>query len=510
MSDDHTSARGESSPDEKYDVGADEAHFADPEPPTGTSGGGTIHRAKPRRSKAPVIVGFGAAALMAGAVFYSFSRGDDASPSRMVKVPQNINTTPAGEQLARSDAYRQSLEATNLQGSQQAALTTDQSFIATPDEPKRPVDPPKPPIPVVEPKLPGANDRKVEVREKIVYRDRPVSNIASQIPQQPQADWAGIDALSKLMQAQANGLSSSWSVGKSKNTVVIKQELYADPKDHRTGVPVRVQGSTGIVSSQDDLPRGMKGEVRDRRDRLASRNPNVSPVETIPQDASYQADLDTSLPYLSVAPADNEPRLQVSTGQRYGAGGAAFSGDYYATAGSITYAVIVNGADTDTPGPVVAKIMRGPLKGARLIGSFKENDETTAMVVQFDRVVLQDGTNLDAKAYAIDALKGTLAVKSEYDARLLQRYAPRLAGAFLGGIGRTLSQTEQTIVPLGLTGAGIARPKPKFEEGLYAGAGEVGDQLAKEIEDMGPDGPIVRLNAGKLIGVLFTENVQRF
>ncbi len=95
--------------------------------------------------------------------------------------------------------------------------------------------------------------------------------------------------------------------------------------------------------------------------------------------------------------------------------------------------MIVNGADTDTPGPVVAKIMRGPLKGARLIGSFKENDETTAMVVQFDRVVLQDGTNLDAKAYAIDALKGTLAVKSEYDARLLQRYAPRLAELSLEG-----------------------------------------------------------------------------
>ncbi len=62
----------------------------------------------------------------------------------------------------------------------------------------------------------------------------------------------------------------------------------------------------------------MKGDVLDRRNRLASRNLNVSPVETIPQDASYQADLDTSLPYLSVAPADSEPRLQVSTGQRYG------------------------------------------------------------------------------------------------------------------------------------------------------------------------------------------------
>ncbi len=35
MSDEHASARGENSPDEKYDVGAEEAHFVDPEPPAG-------------------------------------------------------------------------------------------------------------------------------------------------------------------------------------------------------------------------------------------------------------------------------------------------------------------------------------------------------------------------------------------------------------------------------------------------------------------------------------------
>ncbi|WP_062213148.1 DotG/IcmE/VirB10 family protein [Aureimonas sp. AU12] len=496
----------ENAPIDGHDAGED-VKVVNPDPDTSLTSSSTINRAKPRRSKAPVILGVGMAALLAGAVYTVFARGSDGSASRMVNVLRNIDTTPAGQQLAASENYRQSLANSNQQGSQQAAMTPGQSFLATPDEPTRPVEPPKEPIPVVEPKLPPANQRLVEVKEKIVYRDRLISNVANQMPPQPETDWASIDAMAKRMASQSNGLSGSWQVGKSKNTIVIEQELYVDPKGRPTGVQVRAPGSPQTVLDSSGDPRR---ETRSQRERQATRNPNASPVEAIPQDTSYQADLDTSLPYLSVAPTESEPRLQVDSGRHYGTGAPVFTGDYYAAAGSIAYAVIVNGSDTDTPGPVVAKVMRGPLKGARLLGSFKENRETTAMVVQFDRVVLQDGTNLDAKAYAIDAAKGTLAVKSEYDARLLQRYAPKLAGAFLSGIGRALSQTEQTIVPLGLTGAGIARPKANIEEGLYAGAGEVGDQLANEIEDMGPRGSIVRLNAGKLIGVLFTENVQRF
>lgn len=537
----------ENAPIDGHDAG-EHARVVNPDPDTSLTSSGTINRAKPRRSKAPVILGVGMAALLAGAVYTVFARGSDGSASRMVNVPRNIDTTPAGPQLAASENYRQSLANSNQQGSQQAAMTPGQSFLATPDEPTRPVEPPKEPIPVVEPKLPPANQRLVEVKEKIVYRDRPAAASPTQAPPPPETDWASIDAMAKRMASQSNGLSGSWQVGKSKNTIVIEQELYVDPKGRPTGVQVRAPGAQQSPSSSAASVRNTTRDLRDdrattrastrgpttlrdqlqvgdtldeqdrqslreqrlRRELQATRNPNASPVETIFQDTSYQADLDTALPYLSVAPSESEPRLQVDTGRHYGSGAPAFTGDYYATAGSITYAVVVNGSDTDTPGPVVAKIMRGPLKGARLLGSFQENQETTAMVVQFDRVVLQDGTNLDASAYAIDAAKGTLAVKSEYDARLLQRYAPKLAGAFLSGIGRTLSQTEQTIVPLGLTGAGIARPKPNIEEGLYAGAGEVGDQLANEIEDMGPRGPIVRLNAGKLIGVLFTENVQRF
>lgn len=497
----------ENAPIDGNDDAADDAKLVNPDAKPVAGSASTISRAKPRRSKAPVLAGVGMAALVAGAVFVVFARGGDAATSRMVSVPQNIDTTPAGQQLATSENYRQTLNSSNQQGSQQAATTKGQSFLATPDEPTRPVEPPKDPIPVVAPKLPPPNQRPVAEKVRIEYRDRIVGTAPMQAPPQPETDWASIDAMAKRMGTQGDGLSGSWQVGKSKNTVVIEQQLYTAPDGRPTGVQVRAPGSPQTVSDRDGEARP---HTRSQRERQASRSPNASPVQTIPQDTSYQADLATSLPYLSVAPAESEPRLQVNTGQRYGSGTQPFNGDYYATAGSITYAVVVNGSDTDTPGPVVAKIMRGPLKGSRLIGSFKENDETTAMVVQFDRVVLPDGTNLDAAAYAIDAAKGTLAVKSEYDARLLQRYAPRLAGAFLSGIGRTLSQTESTIVGIGDSGVGIARPQPQLEQGLYAAAGEVGDQLANEIEDMGPDGPIVRLNAGKLIGILFTENVQRF
>ncbi|THK33385.1 hypothetical protein EHS39_36810 [Ensifer sp. MPMI2T] len=47
----------------------------------------------------------------------------------------------------------------------------------------------------------------------------------------------------------------------------------------------------------------------------------------------------------------------------------------------------------------------------------------------------------------------------------------------------------------------------ELKDVLYAGAGRVGDQLASEIEDMAPSGPLMKLGSGYIIGVLFMQGV---
>lgn len=77
--------------------------------------------------------------------------------------------------------------------------------------------------------------------------------------------------------------------------------------------------------------------------------------------------------------------------------------------------------DSDTPGPVVAQIRKGPLKGARLVGAFEANQNNTHMTVQFSSAVLPDGKEVPISACAVDARQRSLAVRSDIDRRLFAR-----------------------------------------------------------------------------------------
>ena len=435
------------------------------------------------RRKSAMSFGSTAAAVailasLGGALAYNFTGAEPAQRSVMTKGPQSIDGTPAGAQLASSSVYQQTLYDSNTRGATEALETPGKSFMSVPDEPV--TENPLPEVKVVQaPTLPPANEvaaptPEPEVRTetrtviKEVYVERPRTT-----------DWDAIKQLSGRMNQQAGQIADQANPAGSKLEVVVQQDLYQSPD----GRPVGVQVGGGRAT------------------------PSLLPEGIAPLTSNFQADLLTTSPYYT-GRLEREPSLPVNPGTPLGAGREVFNGNYLANAGDITYAVVLNGSDTDTPGPVVAKLVRGPLKGARLIGAFAPNRETTAMIVQFDRVVLPDGTNLDTAAYALDSKDATLAVRSSYDGRYLQRYGPKLAGAFVEGLGAALATTGTRVIAT--DGATIVtRPEQSAEEALYAGAANVGDQFANEISDLGPRGPLVRLSAGKLIGVLFTQNVER-
>lgn len=190
-----------------------------------------------------------------------------------------------------------------------------------------------------------------------------------------------------------------------------------------------------------------------------------------------------------------------------GTGGVVDGANMLIKAGQILFARTVNASDSDTPGPVVAEIFqKGPLYRARMLGSFQQNRNTNALIVEFSRLVMADGTEVPISAYAVDGAKGSIAVKSDVDHRWLARYGPRLAGAFISGLGETMSRPSQEII-IGNNSTTVVDRETELKDALYAGAGRVGDQLASEIEDMAPSGPLVKLGSGYTIGVLFMQGV---
>lgn len=176
-------------------------------------------------------------------------------------------------------------------------------------------------------------------------------------------------------------------------------------------------------------------------------------------------------------------------------------------AGDVVLASTIITNDSDTPGPVVAEIRRGPLKGARLIGGFEANQNNTHLVVQFNSALLPDGTQVPVSAYAVDARQKSLAVRTDLDRRLFARYAPRVAAAFVSGVGDALSDPGTSLIDLGGV-TGVTRPAATIEQGLYKGLAEVGNDLAGEFVQSAPKGSLISLRSRQIIGVLFTSNVE--
>ena len=175
-------------------------------------------------------------------------------------------------------------------------------------------------------------------------------------------------------------------------------------------------------------------------------------------------------------------------------------------AGDVVLATTIITNDSDTPGPVVAQIRKGPLTGARLLGRFAPNQNNTHLMVQFDSAVLEDGTEIPITAYAVDARQKSLAVRTDLDRRLFARFAPRVAAAFVSGVGDALSDPGTSLIDLGGV-TGVTRPAATIEQGLYKGLAEVGNDLAGEFVRSAPNGPLITLRSRQIIGVLFTSNV---
>ena len=495
-----------------------------------------------------------ATAVGGGWAFKEFG-GEDLLNSKIARAPRNIDATPGGEQLAVSPRYQQGIQKVNVEGAEEAFTTPGKSFIPIPDKAVEPamldIDPPekaklKPPAlpapnkaPVVAkaPELPKPEPEVVEkIKEVPVYYE--VTKPKKAKPQED--DYSDIDALLKAMERQADGLGNGY--GRARGEVIIRQDLA--PGQEGLGRNSRRRGEQSSSLATDAGTYGADPSIGFELLNVPKETPNkeskklveknVQPSSTSPsldnksktkvidrQDpidaGTYGADSVLGADYLTAQP---RRELPVATGvmptcfNPYGYGPKGVfgcpdtaPGGILAKAGDVVYAHIINGTDTDTPGPIVARVTSGELRGAKLIGSFTANRETTAMIVSFDRVVLEDGTNLPTTAYAVDAVYGDLAIRSRFKGRYFQRYAPKLAGAFLRGTGTALAATGSQVVGVGET-AVVVTPEQTGREAVAAGVADVGNQLASEIENLGPEGPLVQLFAGKPIGVLWLANVQ--
>jgi intracellular multiplication protein IcmE len=176
-------------------------------------------------------------------------------------------------------------------------------------------------------------------------------------------------------------------------------------------------------------------------------------------------------------------------------------------AGTIEYAQMITEANTDAPGPILAQIVSGPLKGGRMIGSFTAQDNY--LTLTFSTIVL-DGIDFAANGIAIDPNTTLPGVVTDIDRRYFKRIILPAAAEFVTGLTEAIANSGTTTVTVSgdssssTTSNDDTSNDQEVASGIEAAGEEISDILDEIVDDVEP---LLRVRAGTPIGVLFTSPV---
>lgn len=173
--------------------------------------------------------------------------------------------------------------------------------------------------------------------------------------------------------------------------------------------------------------------------------------------------------------------------------------------GDVLYAVNDVFVNSDAPGtPVMATVLSGKYKGAKVIGNFNYSPE--ALIIKFTRLSY-NGEVYPFEGYAVNAEEAKAGVASKVDTHFFSRWAGLIAGSFLEGFGEAVSQTGSVYT----TSSAVSMTEQvvrdySLEDQSWIAAGKVGEKVADIAEKNFDRRPTVTLNVGQPMGILILNN----
>lgn len=174
--------------------------------------------------------------------------------------------------------------------------------------------------------------------------------------------------------------------------------------------------------------------------------------------------------------------------------------------GDILLAETLISVNSDANSPLLAEIVEGPYRGARLVGRFTTDTSSDAMVVEFSSMTLPDGTSYGISAFAVDGVTAEAQVRSDVKRRFGQRYIPIMAAAFVNGFASSASQVGTSVTNTSSSTTTVDLTASQ-EQSAYAGLAAAASVVASDIAANSASGPKVILADGYGIGVIFAEAV---
>ena len=179
-------------------------------------------------------------------------------------------------------------------------------------------------------------------------------------------------------------------------------------------------------------------------------------------------------------------------------------------AGKIAIGFLKTSINTDEPGPILAEIANGPLKGATLIGSMTAVNLTNSQKVAMQFNILNPPNSeksIRIQAFAINPESSGNGFADDVDHHYLQRVGLLFASAFISGYGQAVSQSGATITQNPLGGSTSAISSRTVGQEALIGLGNVGTVLGNSLGQLTNRPITVKVNAGTTVGILFMQDV---
>lgn len=175
------------------------------------------------------------------------------------------------------------------------------------------------------------------------------------------------------------------------------------------------------------------------------------------------------------------------------------------TPGTILYAVVDIGANSDQPGtPIMARIVSGEYAGAKFIGGFKLMDEK--LVLRFNKAVVKNKKGEDeifsVSGYAINPQDYSPGVASSVDTHFIERWGGLIASSFLEGFGEAKSRSGTRYSYGNDNNPGMWDIDYDVADEMWIAFGKVGEKLSDKFSNNFNRPPTVTIQPGEPIGIL--------
>lgn len=174
--------------------------------------------------------------------------------------------------------------------------------------------------------------------------------------------------------------------------------------------------------------------------------------------------------------------------------------------GNLFYSVADTAMDSDQPGPVLATLENGPLKGARLLGKFANTNNR--LVIVFTTATMPNNATVAIDAIAVNPHTNRTALATSVNHHYLERYGLLIGGAFMQGFGQAVMTAGQTT--MGGYGGMSSQISPRsLTQNAEASLGQVGQTVGQiGTQAFNTIHPTVRVAMGTGMGILFLKPVK--